>query len=290
MKWTEEKTWKDNHHSRSSFIYPSLGFINNPIRGIKYIKNNIVPYLGGGEVNIGTEAIYQTHSFLDNLRDSSILIIGAGPTCNATHWSSDKYDYIFSCNHFFLNKKVKNCGLSGVFVGDEVDLHNQEFISFIEKQESIIFFENIGRDMIQLKKFKEKYKKRVVWAHTRYHSKLGVVPRMIAFFCLFGPKKIDIVGMDGFIRKSNKKLYLHSFENNKSNNCSIDNVLNENLVEEIYRQQYLEFWDYILHNIGKNIQFNNLGHGHPANMTTEVLTKKIGKNYQDYLLNTEFRI
>jgi hypothetical protein len=49
MRWTKEITWARHHHSQSSFIWPAEGFINNPKRGIQYIKKQMVPYLGGGE-------------------------------------------------------------------------------------------------------------------------------------------------------------------------------------------------------------------------------------------------
>tara|TARA_A100001515_G_scaffold125947_1_gene110961 strand:- start:1712 stop:2584 length:873 start_codon:yes stop_codon:yes gene_type:complete len=289
MKWTKEKTWKEHHHSVSSFIYPNNEFINNPLRGLSYIKTEIVPFLGGGPVNVTNEAIYQIHPLFSKIKDSSILLIGGGPSAKINKWEASSYDYVFSCNHFFLNKKVRDCRLNAIFIGDEVNLKNPDFISFLKKSDAIVCFENIGRNKTELRNFKQENSERTIWLHTRYHSKIGVVPRMASFFSTLGPKSIDIVGMDGYVKYEDKHKFDHSFQSNKGNHGSIESVANEEQIQQRYKQQYLEFWDYILHDVGKNIQFCNLGHGHPANMTTEVLTSVIGDNYQDYLSDTSAR-
>lgn len=289
MIWTAEKTWKDYHHSKSSFIYPRQGFVNNPHRGLKYVKDMIVPHLGGGEVVIGPEAIYQVHPVLSKIKDSSILVVGAGPTTNSIDWNPDEYDYIFSCNHFFLNDKVSQCKITAAFIGDEVDLQGDKFVSYLNQSETVVCFENIGRSSTDLSNFKQKNHDRTMWLHTRYHSKIGVVTRMISFLSLLDPKSISIIGMDGYVKDKDKEAYDHSFQPHKPKHGSLENNSDEDLIQEKYKQQYLEFWDYILHDVGKNIQFYNLGHGHPANMTTEVLTSVIGDTYQSYLSDTEAR-
>lgn len=289
MKWTKEKTWKEHHHSISSFIYPSNEFINNPLRGLNYIKTEIVPFLGGGRVNITTEAIHQLHPLLDNIQGSSILLIGGGPSAKVNDWSSSGYDYIFSCNHFFLNDKVRNCGIDAAFVGDEVNLDDPEFNSFLSETKAVVCFENIGRKKSDLARFKEKNPDRTMWLHTRYHSKIGVVTRMASFFSTLKPNSIDIIGMDGYVKYRDKDKFDHSFQTNKGNHGSIESASNEEEIQNKYKQQYLEFWDYVLHDVGNDVKFRNLGHGHPANMTTEVLSDKIGKDYQKYLLDTSLR-
>jgi len=289
MKWLKEKTWKEHHHSVSSFIYPSTEFINNPLRGLRYIKSEIVPFLGGGEVNTTPEAIYQLHPFLHNIKGSSILLIGGGPSAKVNNWDPCRYDHIFSCNHFFLNDKVRNCGIDAAFIGDEVDLESHEFNSFLSESEAIICFENLGRNKSELKQFKQKNSDRTMWLHTRYHSKIGVVTRMASFFSTLEPDSIDIVGMDGYVKYEDKDKFDHSFQTNKGNHGSIESASNEEQIQNKYKQQYLEFWDYVLHDAGSNVKFANLGHGHPANMSTEVLTEKLGKDYQDYLYDPGLR-
>lgn len=291
MKWTEEKTWKNYHHSESSFIYPKEEFINNPFRGLDYVYSEIVNFLECQEIVLNNEAIYDNCPLFKNIEGSSILLIGGGPSTNTNQWEPDEYDYIFSCNHFFLNDKVRSCNITGAFIGDEVNLNDKDFAKFLNECNATIFFENIGRNKTELKNFKDKNPKNTSWLHTRYHSKIGVLPRMTAFFSVLQPKSIDIIGMDGYVAYEDKDKYDHSFEKNKGNHGSIESInKNEKIIKEKYKEQYLCFWDYILHDVGKYIRFKNLGHGHPANVSTEILTSKLGEKYQQYLYEYETRL
>jgi hypothetical protein len=290
VKWTSEKSWKDFPPSESSFLYPKVGFINNPFRGLSYIKNSVTPFLEGGECIIGDEVMFQDHPNFKSLRGSKILIIGAGPSTNEYKWDSSAYDHVISCNHFYKNKSITRTSLSVVFLGDEVKLNDPDLLKFLKKSETLIGFENIGRSGNELLKFKKKYGDRVFWAHTRYHSKIGAIPRIVSFVCSHEPKEVHIVGMDGFMTADMaSKGYRHSFQYNKTPTGTLEDHKNEDIVIKKYKKQYLEFWDYILHDIGKNVGFTNLGHQHVCNFTTQVLTEQIGENYTAYLSDPEKR-
>jgi len=290
MKWVQEKTWLNHDPSNSSFIYPSNKFINNPYRGIEYVKREIVPYLEGGEVAVSDEAIYKVFPNIEELKNKKFLVVGGGPTTNDVEWSSKEYDYIFTCNHYYKNEKLKTIEPYMVFLGDEVDLKNNELNNILSSNNTKICFENIGRSKQDLINIKEIYKNRVTWAHTRYHSKIGAVTRIVSFLCCLIPISIDIVGMDGYIPRDKQLKYFHSFQKNKNQTGSIENLSKEESIIAKYKQQYLEFWDYILHDIGKNILFKNLGHGHPCNLSTQVLAEKLGESYQEYLLDPNKRV
>jgi hypothetical protein len=223
------------------------------------------------------------------VRDTKILVLGGGPTTNAVDWKKEEYDLIVSCNHFFKNKKIKDTELFMVFLGDEVDLSHDDLLSYLNKYPTLVCFENIGRNPNDLKSFKEKNSDKTLWAHTRYHSKIGAASRIVSLFCNFRPFQIDIVGMDGYIEQKNRERYSHSFQVNKNMGGTFENSNVEKDILKKYKQQYLEFWDYILHDVGKNIKFKNLGHGHPCNLSTEVLTEQLGEQYQDYLYDIEQR-
>ena len=59
-----------------------------------YSLGMIIPYL------------FYKNNLLYSIKDSKILIVGAGPSTNEVKWYNLEYDYIFSCNHFFLNEKI----------------------------------------------------------------------------------------------------------------------------------------------------------------------------------------
>ena len=72
-----------------------------------------------------------------------------------------------------------------VFLGDEVDLSDETLNQYLnDNPETFICFENIGSPPSKAK-FKEKYGDRVFWAHTRYHSKIGAMVRIVSFVCFF---------------------------------------------------------------------------------------------------------
>ena len=291
MIWTKEKTWKSFHHSESSFIHTKQGFENNPHRGLSYLKQKIIPSLGGGECYIDSEVIFQKNKKLDDFENKNILIIGSGPSLNEFDFSMcDQYDKIIACNHYFLREEITNLNLSIVFLGDEVRYKNDLLHNHLQRSDCLIGFENIGRNESELVSFKKDYKDRVFWAHTRYHSKIGAVVRFAAFACSLNPKKISFIGMDGFKKEeSYKEENVNFLRPGKSNHGSLETKYNLEQLEVKYKEQYLVFWDYILHDAGRNIKFENLGHGHPCNLTTEILSERLGEGYQSYLLNPEER-
>ena len=290
MKWKKEKTWKTNKIQESSFIYPQDGFKTNPYRGINYLRDQIVPFLGGGKTIMNNECIYQYNERLELLRDSKILVIGGGPSTIEHEYDIQQYDYIFSCNHFFKNIKLKQVKMFMVFLGDEVDLNHSDLEEYLSSnKDTIVCFENIGNPPGK-QSFKQKYADRVLWAHTRYHSKIGAMTRIVSYLCNFSPKEIAIVGMDGPILKKEQNIHYHAFEKHKEQTGTIESAVTEEEKMQKYKNQYLEFWDYILHDIGSGISFRNLGHGHKCNLTTKLLTDQVGEDYQEYILNPEKRI
>ena len=48
-------------------------------------------------------------------------------------------------------------------------------------------------------------------------------------------------------------------------------------------------WDYLLHDIGIDVKFRNLGHGYECNLSTTVLLDQLGTNCEEYLFNNNLR-
>ena len=95
------------------FISSRENFPTNKIRGVDYLqKYNFL----GKELIATPEIIYRKIPEFEKFKNSKILVIGAGPTTNWYNWNPDEYDYIFYCNHFFLNEKIKK-GLIRLIIG-----------------------------------------------------------------------------------------------------------------------------------------------------------------------------
>lgn len=287
MKWVKETTWETNSPSNSSFIAPKNNFLNHSHRGLSYVKNNLVPVFNTKDYVANEEVVYENHKALKDFKDKSVLIIGSGPSLYDFDFSlTKKYDKIITCNFYFNIDKVKNLPISMIFLGDEVNLNDEKLKEELEQKEYLICFENIGRPVKQIIDFKKNFMDRTTWAHTRYHSKIGAVVRQAAFICDLEPKKISFIGMDGVKANRNEKNF---FRPEKKPSGTFETNFKGIDIENKYKEQYLEFWDYILHDAGSKISFENLGHGHPCNLSTEILLDKLGKNYFDYLNNPEER-
>ena len=93
-------TWETSN-TLSCFITSSNCFANNITRGANYLaKYNFLKQ----DLVKTSEIIYRDNPQLKKFKNKKILVLGAGPTTNWYDWNPDEYDYIFSCNHFFLNE------------------------------------------------------------------------------------------------------------------------------------------------------------------------------------------
>ena len=130
---------------------------------------------------------------------------------------------------------------------------------------TVVCFETTNRPGKEMQKFKSMFPEQCVYAHTRYRSKIGVVPRLICIAIFLGFKKIAFVGMDGLPEKG----IPHAFEENKVPQGSP----NFKGAYDAFRRQYVLFWDYVLNTLVHDIEFVNLGEKEDSNMTAE-LSKK----------------
>tara|TARA_R110000737_G_scaffold161299_1_gene189201 strand:- start:2117 stop:2974 length:858 start_codon:yes stop_codon:yes gene_type:complete len=280
MKWTKEINQIHSGAKQSSFLSSREDFIKLLKHGNLFLKCAI-ENLGTDNTVITNEAVFQNFDYLQKFVNSKILIVGAGPSLD-NGYDASEYDYIWSCNSFYKNDKLNKHKIDLVTLGVEIDLRDDKLLDYISKNDTIVCFENKYIHPIEMKEFKNKYPEKVFWAMTRYHSRIGSIPRLACIAIFLGAKEIHFAGMDGYVPKS--KNYDNSvFEPNKKATGTIEDAHNEDDIIRHYRDQYLAFWDYILHDIGKDVRFKNLGHQHPCNLSTDVLTSKLGINYEDYI-------
>ena len=208
----------------------------------------------------------------DLYKGKSILVLGGGPSTTEVKWENLDYDYVWSCNHFFLSEKLKNSNVAFITISNEVDIstNNEDLHAYLrENKNTICCFEEINTaktSISELKKFISLYQDRTMFSFTRYSGKIGSIPRMIFMAMFFGAKEINFVGMDGFSPESKRgDLAHHAFE--KSKRFDVEELNYRN-----YIRQYVMLWDYILNvlNEDRNVKFQNLGEGHPYNMTTDI--------------------
>tara|TARA_B100000700_G_C15034620_1_gene852191 strand:+ start:333 stop:1211 length:879 start_codon:yes stop_codon:yes gene_type:complete len=287
MKWTNEINQLSSPLKKSSFLSSRGDFIKLLKHGTLFLRGAI-DNLGASSLYTSKEVVYQNFKYLEKFKNSKILIIGAGPSIERG-FDESEYDYIWSCNNFYKNENLKKYSIDLVTLGDEIDLNDQALQQYLNENKTITCFENYYTKPAEMKNFKEKYPDSTFWAMTRYHSRIGSIPRLVCMAVLLGVKEIHLIGMDGYVPK-NKNYSNSTFEPNKKSSGTIEDVSKDE--EEVlahYREQYLAMWDYLLHDIGQNVLFVNLGHEHVCNLSTDVLTQVLGGDYRDYLYNPDSR-
>ena len=99
------------------------------------------------EVFCNNEIIFSNFKhFVKKYRNKKILIIGGGPSTNELLESDyektlSEYDYLWSCNHFFLNPILRNVKIDLAMMMLEPNLKSKEFKDYCSKFKPTIGFE-----------------------------------------------------------------------------------------------------------------------------------------------------
>jgi len=244
-----------------SFFSQRDGFKDNPFWGTKHVAEKFGDFLGNNTI-VEDEYILQDLDSLKKYKNSTILVVAAGPSTIDVDWENTEYDYIWSCTKFFMNDKLKNLDIDLVTVGGNVDLDDDDFNEYLSNHNTLCGFEcgvspfKKPEDMVE---FKYRYPNRIFYYHPRYFSKLGAGARLLCLGSFLGAKEIKFVGFDG-----NPVDRSHSFE-------GVDKVHGESWrnssTNDLYRRQTVLLWDYLLQ---FDTKFQNLGEGHPANQNTNI--------------------
>ena len=278
-----DQNWTNSPSRDSFFVSSKEDFLSNNRWDLDYVLRYYGEFLGSDVIS-NQEIVYKNLPELEKFKGSKVLIVGAGPSAIQSDWDPKDYDFIFSCNHFYLNEKLRNIDVAFAVFTTETDFSedNKDFHNYMQNNSTIICFEDRldpkGRE--PFKPIKELYPERVTYAHTRYRAKIGAIPRVICMAALFGCNEIHLVGADGMAK--NQRLgdtNGHAFQEGK--------VLQGTADYDLYRRHYVALWDYLLSDIGKNVKFQNLGEGHPSNMTTDIsiqnfpLENKMKNSFED---------
>ena len=113
-KWLSHKTkkffdvtanWLTTDSANSYFISNKKRFIYGNKMDIRWLMNYYAPFIGK-EVIVNEEIMYSNLPALRKFEGSKILVVGGGPSAKEVDWDPKRYDYVFSCNHFYHNEKL----------------------------------------------------------------------------------------------------------------------------------------------------------------------------------------
>ena len=228
------KTFKNKDGKSFNFLDTEEEFING-MYGLKY-------YLGFFD-RTGIEKPRHFHNteiiisrLTNDLKGKKVLILGAGPSSNEIDWKGE-YDYIITSNNYF--KKFSQDPYL-ITLTPYIPLHSKELQNFLDNSNCLIgiepeFHKPVEQEKIY--KFWKKYKKRIVFHHTRYCSAIGVSTRQAVFAVLLGASKVHLCGLDLF-KDDNSRV--HSFESIKD----LQRWRTKYGIE-FQNRQVIAFWEYL---------------------------------------------
>lgn len=258
-----------NTTSLEAFLLTGPGEMpDHPKVGRTFVRNYFGQALGADTVE-NSEVIHQAHPGLARFRDAKLLLVGAGPSTREVAWDPADYDYVWSCNHFYLGKPLQGVEVALATLGDEVDISpaNWRLRAYLtEHPRLLVGFENTHRPIAGIQALARAYPGRVFYAHGRYRGKIGTLPRLLCLAVLLGAREIHLVGMDGMgpaTRRGDPQN--HAFQ--------ADKPFGQGTLDyDVFRRHFVMLWDYVLNDLGAagRVRFQNLGEGHPLNQSTDI--------------------
>ena len=262
------------------FIAKTENFINgNSHHDSDFVKKYCAP-LYGEDITYTQEVMYSNLDALEKFKNSKILVVAGGPSATERQWDPDDYDYVFSCNHFYLNKKLNKIDVAYAILGDEVDmsLGNDRMNDYLRTNSTIVCLDNRVTNLAhQLPRKRNKaretisflnkqYPNRHMFIHFRYKSKVGTGTRLILSALLFGARQIHFVGVDGMAPGTKVgDVHNHAFQRGKKFNSP-------NLSYDRWRRHYTAFWHYMINELKahEKVELQNLGEGPRCNQSTDI--------------------
>jgi len=252
-------TWENSSPNEACFITSPERFLSNKTRGLDYLSR----YSFLSEEVEGTDEMFTSNpEKFKKYEGKKILVVGAGPTTNERDWDPEAYDFIFSCNHFFLNAKLKRAKVDLCLLCDEVQLDGKDFLEYIKTNRTSIGFEDYNADINNVRELKGSVDNDIFFCLLRFQGKIGVAPKLIILATLLGAAEVDYVGVDG----TPKKYKIggeckHSFQKGKS--------WTTNYPYELTTSHYSCLKNY-LNKIGRGTKLRNLGAGHEHNAMSKI--------------------
>lgn len=262
--FSSDLNYLNSDPQEACYLTSKGGFLSSARHGLPYFKN--IKKLGYNlaSLEFSDEYIIEKSREYDKYRNSTILILGSGPSLSNVELGDVEFDYIWVCNHFFKNPNLKNLKPSLFYMSNEVDKNPLSFEIMDKSTDTSALFDiNVSRNYNLLSRFKNKYGPRSILFSTRLFTTIGTVPRLINLACIFGAQTIKFAGLDGHSEEDYERGTSHyEFEGAK--------LIPPPQSFGSQRREYLLFWEHIRRNHQK-IKIVNLGESYEHNVSRHVL-------------------
>jgi len=255
--------------NEASFLDSKVGFIDNKKYGLPSISNYSLFINDNSGFKVHSDGFFEAIPEMKKYKDSSILIIGGGPSTKYADWQNLKRDYTWSCNHFYRNEDIIKEHIDLFYINAETHMGIPALSQYVKENNTICAADtSISRPSHVLQSFKD-LDCRTMLFNTRLFVTSGAAPKLLALAVLSGAKEITVVGMDGWTKEQIDTMQAgdHAFEKGKPLKISA------NYSFDFQRRETVVFWDYYLNAIPNNIKFRNLGENYKDNMSAEISKK-----------------
>lgn len=216
---------------------------------------------------------------LAKYKDKKILIVGGGTSTLDVNWENISYDYLWTCNDFFLEDRVLNQDIDLYVIAFTTDLNHHKLHKKLQNSETTVFYEpSHYRGKQRTKKFYDfekiigykvlKYDTPKILEYNRPALKSGVMFRLILLALATKASDILFVGFDGFNKDFSN---IHAFSKHKGLKKSDTRRTWEGQSDayyEIFTDAYLK-----LAEIDTESRLQNLGEGFDYNIGTPISKK-----------------
>lgn len=251
------KTWENCNDRTIAFFVSEVNKFKSSIRGLKWLNRQDLKNSAFKEKG---DYILEDLDELNKFKDSKILVVGGGPSTNEINWDINKYDYIFSCNHFYKSQKLKDKKVHLFFVGNEVDTTKKDFLNYCVEQQSIIAVEDLEHRPDHIKNLVKNFRDKTFLCSCRYQSKFtGIAAKIVLLALTLEARQVDFIGLDGVPDNFNyTKSIPHAFETQKLFRKNKISHYKEVRSHYLFFDKYIKenFPNVIINNLGKNSKFN----------------------------------
>ena len=208
----------------------------------------------------------------EKYKNKSILVIGGGTSTLDVNWEEVDYDFICTCNDFFLEERV---------VTKPIDLYllayttpfDSKLVSKLKGSSTSVFFEPTfyrgKQNSLEFKKFKESIGIDIFSMDIPYltslHSeghKAGAAFRLVQLAVMSEASKVYFVGFDGFNKEFGNK---HAF----TKHIGLKDTDTRRDWQTDYHGVFVEAFRY-LNKMKGSEKLQNLGEGQDYNLGTEI--------------------
>ncbi len=213
---------------------------------------------------------------LEHFHKKTILVIGGGTSTLDRRWEDTKWDYLWTCNDFYKEKRVLDQKVDLYMLGHQTDISSPILTKKLKRDKSFTFYEPVyyrgKQNTNQFKSFQEQigfqaYSMDIPYNDSVYSvaQKAGATFRLIQLALMTNASYINFVGFDGFNKEFSN---IHAFSKHRG----LKNTDTRRDWKTGYYDVFVEAYKYLTA-MKDSHRLQNLGEGLDYNLGTEISKK-----------------